>query len=408
MKISVAQDNQTFTVKSWVPYEPPDGQYAPHNLTVNSKIRVSGVTLNGIDPNPPHSSKSLGPDSPDNPCNGLFQVTEVISKTEFKFLAAQPINTQIIAPSYTFTGDMAIGMGHSFIGVGICTGGVVEGNRLLHGDKGGPWNDTASTLDIVARNNYYHDINVGAYRNMGHEISEKAATSLTRDGLVATCNVGKQEHGLVVGQVVHITNTHIGGLDEPLTDQRFNGYHIVTNVGVTPEPDGTRFFEYLMNKEPQANADTLPDENLPKFLPVSQDASLILENNVVELAFGRLQGYWSNPSGIQFGIDKESLFEQIPYTFRQVLLRENVIRQVDGKADFSHFGIIVRASEKLRADNNVIDVGGGGVRFNKCVSPIFSNNLSTAGKVLRGYDEATGESQSELATRVEDALILSL
>jgi hypothetical protein len=402
--VSVAEDNQTFTIKTISPYP-------PHNLTVNNRTWIQGIELNGFDPGDPYPDDPLVPKTlpvnhADNPCNGLFRVINVISKTQFQYVAKQPIDDEVIAPdpdvendAYTFSGEyMSIGAGHHFIGSAACTGAVQEGNRLLHGDKGAPWNDTASTLDLVARNNYYHDVNIGAYRNMGHEIVAKAASSLARDGLIATCNVGTQEHGLVLGQVVHITNTHFGGFPEPLPE-RFNGYHVVTELGVAL--DGTAFFKYQMTAVPTQDADTSPP---PLFRPASQDGNLILENNVIELALGRLQGYWSNPSGIQFVISNE----QIPYAFRQVLLRENVIRQIDGQADFSHFGIIVRNSEKLQVVDNVIDVGGGGVRFKRSVAPSFSSNVSPAGQLLRGYNEATGESQSELATKIEDALIFSL
>jgi len=48
------------------------------------------------------------------------------------------------------------------------------------------------------------------------------------------------------------------------------------------------------------------------------------------------------------------------------------------------------------------------VKFKQSVAPHLFNNLNRAGKLLQGYDENIMQNRSELATRIEDALLLSL
>jgi uncharacterized protein YunC (DUF1805 family) len=381
--VSVTGDNKTFTVKTITPY-------APHNLTVNNRMWIGGITVNEVKPY-----------KPGNTANGLFRVTNVTSKTQFDYVADEELTVppNPSPPFYNFTGEIAIGLGltsNAFTSADGGTGAVVEGNRLLHGTLGGPWHDTASTLDLVARNNYYHDIDVGALQHIQPFFGpSKPAAALTHSGRVATLVLGTgQEHGLVPGQVIFIENAAIGG--NPANP--FNGYFTVKSINAAS-------FTYKMSAEPAADADPSPP---PTYRPVAQVANWNIENNVIELAVGRLQGYWSNPSGIQLTINPD-YFADIPYAFRQVLVRENIIRQIDGQKDTSHFGIIVRGSEKLQAENNVIDVGGASLRFNKSVTPSFFNNRNSTGTLQLGYDEVTGQNQGDLpATKVEDALIVSI
>lgn len=132
-----------------------------------------------------------------------------------------------------------------------------------------------------------------------------------------------------------------------------------------------------------------------------------IENNILELALSVPQGYWPEPTAI-FLANDPSASPAIPYTFRQVLVRGNVIRQVNGQADSYHHGITVRNTEKLRIEDNVIDVGGGRIQFKRSVAPHFFNNRDSAGRLLRGYDQSSQIFRSEVATTIEDAMLLSL
>ncbi len=385
-----ASDKKTFHVKTLSPF-------APHNLTINNKIRVGNVELNGFDPNDPQTPIILGSSSPNNPCNGLFRVTNVTSKTEFDYMADNAIDGQIIAAPYSFSGHSLIGQGHVFTHADIGTGAIVQGNRMLHGATGGPWHDTASTLDLVARDNYYLDIANGPVQHMGILVKPpKAAISLTRMGVIATFVVGTgQEHNLVVGQPVAIDKALVNAS----TDNPFNGYYVVKSIL------SANSFTYEMAAEPSTDAATSP---APEFQPVAQIANWSIENNIIELALSVLQGYWFQPTAVVMDIPIPDLQAKIPYAFRQVLVRRNVIRQVNGEQDVYHYGVTAHNTEKLLVENNVISVGGGSVQFKKSVASHFFNNMNPAGRLQRAYDQATMTNQSEISTMIEDATLLSL
>lgn len=199
-------------------------------------------------------------------------------------------------------------MPHAMMSAGNGTGSVVEGNRLLHGATGGPWGDTASTGDLVVRDNIYYDVLTGPAQNMGYQYA---------DGSPAT-------------------------------------------VG---------------------------------------DWSIL--NNIIEQS-GSVQ---FPITAILANIADPARFESIPYVFKQVLVRGNIIRQLTGQGDC--YGITIRSTGSLRAEENIVDVAHP-ITFRKSASPSFFNNLSSAGQLQRGYDEASQGFQSELTTDIEDAMILSV
>lgn len=197
---------------------------------------------------------------------------------------------------------------HAMMSADCGTGSVVEGNRLLHGATGGPWHDTASTIDLTVRDNFYYDVWTGPAQNLGYQYA---------DGSPGT-----------VGNWIVENN-------------------IITQSGSVPFP-----------------------------------ITAILSN-----------------------IADQVRFEAIPYAFRNVLVRGNIIRQMDGPGDRS--GITLRSTCNLRVEENIIDVAHP-ITFRKSAAPSFFNNLSPSGKPQRGYDEASQSFQSELTTEINDALLLSL
>lgn len=67
---------------------------------------------------------------------------------------------------------------HAMLSADCGTSSVVEGNRLIHGATGGPWHDTASTLDLTVRDNYYCDVWTGPAQNMGYQYSNGAPATV--------------------------------------------------------------------------------------------------------------------------------------------------------------------------------------------------------------------------------------
>jgi len=56
----------------------------------------------------------------------------------------------------------------------------------------------------------------------------------------------------------------------------------------------------------------------------------------------------------------------------------------------------------------VIDVGGGSIQFEKSDTPYFLNNRSAGGQPQHGFDASSQLFHSDLQTRIEDAVVLSL
>src|SRR2546422_190063 len=100
------------------------------------------------------------------------------------------------------------------------TGAVMEGNRILNCRVGGPWHDSYSSKDFVARNNHYRAVVTGPFQNLGGFTGlftdpplRMRASSLTHsgaDGKTATFTVvSAKPHGLMAGQGVRIVGAKI-------------------------------------------------------------------------------------------------------------------------------------------------------------------------------------------------------
>ena len=161
---------------------------------------------------------------------------------------------------------------------------------------------------------------------MGGFLELKSANSLTRAGLIATLDTSPSVHDLVVGQGVFITGAFVSG--NP--NNSFNGTFSVKSVTSTS-------FSYEMKDIPAADADSSPK---PQFAGAAQVSNWLIENNIIELGPSR-PGYWGQPTGILMTVMSAQLLADLPYVFRQVVIRGNVIRQLDYTADIYHFGIIV-------------------------------------------------------------------
>ncbi len=77
--------------------------------------------------------------------------------------------------------------------------------------------------------------------------------------------------------------------------------------------------------------------------------------------------------------------------------------------DLYHFGITVFSAERLIVENNIIDVGAARpIQFNKCGVTQFFNNQSSAGKLIRGYNQVTQEVLSGIEDMIDATVLLSV
>ena len=103
--------------------------------------------------------------------------------------------------------------------------------------------------------------------------------------------------------------------------------------------------------------------------------------------------------------------------FRRVVVRNNVIRFVDGLTEDLTFslGIELYYCEGALVEDNVVDLPNAyPIRHHFCTTLSYFNNTNSAGQLIQGAVEepagsgVTPVKQDELTTRVEDASILSI
>src|SRR6266540_2425371 len=92
-------------------------------------------------------------------------------------------------------------LNESYIGMSIDAGtaAVMEGNRILHCQLAGPWHDSYSTRDLIARDNWFHDVGVGAAETGGNPLVDYPGDlgqrcTLIPSGTTITCAVGGVGH----------------------------------------------------------------------------------------------------------------------------------------------------------------------------------------------------------------------
>jgi len=108
-----------------------------------------------------------------------------------------------------------------------------------------------------------------------------------------------------------------------------------------------------------------------------------------------------------------------PYIFPQMVVRENLMRTVDGKTsqatingDFA-YGVNLDSVENAIVEENIVDLGNPNqIQHLWSLNVNSLNNTTASGKLLRGHSrtppEILNQKDDELATLIEDAMVLSL
>jgi hypothetical protein len=280
------------------------------------------------------------------------------------------------------------------------TSAVVEGNRVLNTRIGGPYHDTYSSRDSVVRNNYYRNVVTGPYQYMvGQTSAPIPVASVTHNGLTAILTTAVP-HGLTPGQAVSITGVKVNNGQVP-PEHSYNDPYLISTV-----PSSTQF-TYQMGVNPGANA----DDDTGQVIALSQVERCVIENNVIELVPTYMS--WGAPVAIALhaAIKHEKLVTlSAARVFRQLVVRNNVIRNMDGLPDSVAVsraqGISVILAENALIESNVIDVPQANpIAFSKCTNVRFFNNRNSTGGLIPGV---TGSAkQDELSTVIEDAALLA-
>ena len=97
------------------------------------------------------------------------------------------------------------------------------------------------------------------------------------------------------------------------------------------------------------------------------------------------------------------------YTFRQVVVRNNLVRNLSSSTHGTFYGIALAGAENALIDGNVVSLPQANPIFHNDTQSIrYFNNLEPSGKLIRGTAGFNGPKVDELATRIEDALALCL
>jgi hypothetical protein len=334
-----------------------------------------------------------------NAYNGSFPIDEIVSPTQLKYTTFYTGQGLLPAPD---AGSL-IGIGVFFQGAGASggPGATGEGNRVFNCLRATN-HDTYSSPDGIIRNCLFSGVYVGLLENMGNVSmysdgvnppALRLLNALTNAGNTATAETNLA-HGFARGDAVQIAEARVGGVTSPC----YNGYFLVDSA-----PDPTHF-TYIMAGNPGGPATDA------RFGQLWQTKRYVGENNLIELLLSYTP-YRAPSAGAAF---QDSLSGQHPgvYIFGQVFLRHNVIRHVNGVFDPTQrtYGIGLGGTEHGLLESNIINLDTSIPIFyasdSKSVEAL--NNLSPDGRLLQSANQATGLMDSELGTKVQDALALAL
>jgi hypothetical protein len=364
----------TITVETGVQYKLKTT--TPHYRTANHRVRLAGVKLA-----PGSIIDSLT-------FNGSFKVDQVLNAYELLFTLGVPE-----PDTETPTGGV---IGVEFHGVGVEGGreAVAEGNHVMN-CRLPYYHDVGTTRSSIVRNNHFQNVYVGAHLNFGGWGELQSVTDIDWYGGLSVTVKTAAAHGLSRGDAVLIVGVRVGGSIE----NDFNGFFSVSSVG--PADD---IFNCALKAVPTAEPD--PGQSAIAFRVLYQVGHFVFENNVVELA----PTFSTSPAiGVGLG-DAGTVMQPPPYIFRQVVIRNNVIRMFNDVTDPNAHGLVIQGCGNLLTEGNIIDAAhiGYPMTHTRCEFVNFSNNRSPSGLVLTSLNLETGRYEAELADVIEEATLFAL
>jgi hypothetical protein len=213
-------------------------------------------------------------------------------------------------------------------------------------------------------------------------------------------SIFKTGHGLAVGETVYISKANFDGVN------RYSGYFVVTAVSNEVPFPRSFYFNLPTNPNPPNASGSSPSGYYGRLWTGGR---IVEENNIMDLAPSQTDADAS--AGVSLGDGSSAS----PALFPQVLLRRNIMRQVDGISDppytpamYASQGISVQACGTLTAEENVIDLPAvPNIQQRYCGSTNYFANLTSAGALIQGYNLETSAYTDELTTNVEDAAVLA-
>jgi len=289
----------------------------------------------------------------------------------------------------TISGTLSCGLSMSW-----CRGGVVQGNHIHDASYGGPFQQNASALDIIVRNNNYRNVLRGPFWDLGtvYPASPVNLHTLDRDPgdvkiAVATTNSDPNvAHGYQAGERVKITT----GATVP---SPYDGIFVIKDVPAQNQ------FRYVMTSDPMSTA-TAPRKH-QKVFGVGR---VIVEGNTIALATGATAA---------IHLHDQKITEDVPSdVFGDAIVRNNKIRYVDGvlfEPTYTGDGVRLNGVTNAIVRDNVVEVAPSNpILLLRCRNVTCQNNRKPSGELIEGYDSDIAEHYGELETDNDFALVMSL
>jgi hypothetical protein len=273
------------------------------------------------------------------------------------------------------------------LSMGWCKGGIVQGNHVYNSTIAGPYQDNASSRDLVVRGNYYKNVLRGPYWKRGEWTAITALQSLTRNGSVALATTSADpdnSHNLQAGERLKMDASDS-------SPSQFKGIFVIKDVPASNQ------FRYQMASDPQQDAS---DAKMQKVLGINR---VIVEDNLIELATS------STFAAIQ--VDDVNPGSQTPdYVHGDVIIRGNKIRFINGLLDPTYlgYGIEVNGAKTLTVRDNIVESALFNPLLNhRCGAVTYFNNRKPSGVLLRGLNADNNQKYTELQDEADDAFILA-
>jgi len=348
--------------------------------------------------------------------------------------------------------SLVVGTIFQAFGVGMAEGCIIEDNAVSNTTFGGPYADTYNIKEVIVRRNHYWNVLTGVYianGNISHNPPRNVTLTKLNDTTAQAYSPG---HGFGGGEEIRIRQANnsafnavwtIGSrddnyfqfpMDHPPDGPDSTGFavdnyldlHALSYVSggfaegttqanphtleigdrikiskATPTSYNGLFeltsvttdtFQYKL--PPTASTASAPDAALQRFWGIDR---LVVENNIVELA----QRLSDAPIGIVVN-DNDTIEAPDglpPFVHGEIIVRNNVIRIVDGGSDpgLNGFGIYVVGAKKVIVSDNVLDLPSARIlRDYRCGNVEYSNNRTSEGALILGSDFIVGTPRSEL------------
>jgi len=257
------------------------------------------------------------------------------------------------------------------LSMGWCRLGIIEGNQVHNLDVGGPYQDIATTRDIVVRDSFFRNVARGPYWNLGNLSSNigvgtpPPSTNLSRTG-------GRADITVVAGQGLAAADRVKVGTSPAVSN--FDGMRMLNGVGETTISYG-------------CDASGVTSATVALLNKVFGVGKLLVEDNYFELTPG------TSPVAIELNDNGAGVAPD--YVHGDIIIRGNRIRYVDGitPITISDVFIAVNGAKNVIIGSNVFESTNlNPIQTARCGKVTSYNNLDPV----------------RFATEAEDALLMAL